>query len=157
MKPNQTEIIVYQTSIKISENKIDQLFNDHSHKNEDILINYLKKPFQKDLILFINLNENNFPYIINENFTFVSFNDYEFEVLNRITKQNTHYNISSPFDEFQIAKNIKSNIDNCIYPDVCLNDDMFGCDNHNTNILYSKIKIKHREYIRKSPISTFIL
>lgn len=148
---NKLENIKGESIEKNLYNKREQL-----KKSDDENLHNRKSLKESNQLLEIplNLHSNG----VTGNFTIVSFLDNEYEVYNRITKQFTYYNVSSPFDEFQIAKNIKCNLDNCKYPNVCLNDNMCGCDNHFANIkTTNNNRIKNCDYLRKSPIITSIL
>lgn len=141
-----------KTEFSIKENKLTNF------RNDKIKNNFNKEDLQKESTSF-----RNFPIVdsLNKetgNHTIVSFYDNEYEIFNRITKQYTYYNISSPFDEYQIVKNIECNMNNCMYPNVCLNNNMCGCDNHFANTKsQNNNKIKFCDYFRKSPIITSVL
>jgi len=126
-----------------------------SKKSDDSNKNFINKPVEKDITLFVNIPKTTPINRFVGNFTIVSLFDSEYEIFNRVTKQFNYFNLSSPFDEFQIVEEIECTNDNCAFPNLCLNDNICACDNHFANYNYSDTR--YCSYPRKSPVVVSIL
>lgn len=121
-------------------------------------LNFSKKLDENKLISLSTKQTN-----LTQTFYLTSFNHNEYEIYNSKTGSFNYYNISTPYDKHQIAKNIICTNQTCNYPNVCLSESICGCDNHFANfpnyqsLTLSNINVKLCSYRRKSPVIASLL